>query len=422
MKPFLSAIDFINWVQVQKRFSKKVSLDKMKYYCEKLGNPENKFKSIHVTGTNGKGSTVAMLANILIHHGYHVGTFTSPYIKSFNERISFDMEAIPDDKMLEIANQIIENYPLFEKDGYEMPSFFEFITLMAFIYFASLKNLDYAIIEVGMGGRLDSTNVITPILSIVTNVALDHMSILGNTKEEILAEKLGIVKPKIPVVCGLKEDSLIKIAKEVAKKNNSTLNLVDYNNMKVKKCDLIGSVFSYKEFYNIELSLVGFHQIENALIVLECYTILKDKLNLNLKYMLDALASVSWLGRMEIISNHPLILIDGSHNIDGITRVCEFIRTLEFKHKTAIVSISHDKELEMMIKEIDKTFDEIIFTKYTYARSADPRMLYNLSSIKNKKIIENIDDATNYVKNNNSDFTIFMGSLYLVSEIRNKRF
>lgn len=422
MKPFVSAIDFVNWVQVQKRFSKKASLDKMKYYCEKLGNPENQFKSIHVTGTNGKGSTVAMLANILIHHGYHIGTFTSPYIKSFNERISFDMEAIPDDKMLEIANQIIEYYPLFEKDGYEMPSFFEFITLMSFIYFASLKNLDYAIIEVGIGGRIDSTNVITPILSIVTNVAFDHMSILGNTKEEILTEKLGIVKPQVPIVCGLREDSLIKIAKGVAEKKDSTLCLVDYDKIKVKKCDLTGSVFSYKEFPNIELSLVGLHQIENASIVLECYTILKDILNLNLKDTLDALATVSWIGRMEIISKNPLILIDGSHNIDGITRVCEFIRTLRFKHKTAIVSISHDKELEMMIKEIDKTFDEIIFTKYTYARSADPKMLYDLSSAKNKKIIENIDDATNYAKNSNTDFTIFMGSLYLVSEIKNKKF
>lgn len=421
MMPFVSSTEFINWVQVQKRFSKKVSLDKMRYFCRKLGNPESKFQSIHITGTNGKGSTVAMLAKVLMQHGYHVGTFTSPYIRSFHERISFDMKPIDDQKLLQLANQIIEKYPIFEEDGFEMPTFFEFITLVAFLYFAYLPTLDYAIIEVGMGGRLDSTNVITPILSIITNVALDHMAILGNTKEEILTEKLGIVKPNIPVVCGLKEEGLKKIATDVSNQQHSELVLVDYAKLDIQKSDLSGSIFSYKEFSNVYLSLVGFHQIENALIVLESYKVLQEKLHLNPKDTLYALSTVSWIGRMEKVSTNPLIFIDGSHNIDGISRVCEFIRTLDFHHKIAVVSISHDKELQQMVDEIDKTVDEVVFTKYTYARSAEPQVLYELSRASNKIVIENIDDAIQYVKEKKGDFTIFMGSLYLVSEIRNKK-
>ena len=192
-----------------------------------------------------------MLASILMNHGYHVGTFTSPYVKSFNERISYDNMPIDDETLVDIANSIIEKYPIFEKDGYEMPSFFEFITLTSFLYFANLKHMDIAIIEVGMGGRLDSTNVIQPILSIVTNVSLEHMEILGNTKEAILTEKLGIVKPNVPVVCGLKEESLKHIARKIAGINDSPLFLVDYDKLSVEKCDLHGSTFHYLSLIHI---------------------------------------------------------------------------------------------------------------------------------------------------------------------------
>ncbi len=420
MEKFTSVSSFIHWVQVQKRFSKKVSLDKMRFFCQTLGNPQNQFKSIHITGTNGKGSTVAMLTTILMNHGYHVGMYTSPYIQSFNERISYDFKPIDDASLLYFANQIIEKYDFFKEKGYEMPTFFEFITLLAFLYFANQKEMDYAIIEVGMGGRLDSTNVITPILSIVTNVALDHMAILGNTKEAILTEKLGIVKPTIPVVAGLKEDTLKQIATSRAKDSASCLSLVDYSSLKIKKCDLTGSLFDYKKYHDVKLSLLGFHQIENALVVLEAFEVLKEPLKLEYDKLLYSFANVSWIGRLEMVNEHPYVMMDGSHNIDGITRVCEFIRSLQLKNKRAVVSISHDKELQSMIDVLDKTFEEIVFTKYTYARSADAEELASLSKCKRKKVISDIDESILYVKKNPVDLTIFMGSLYLVSEVRSK--
>lgn len=419
MNYFVDAKSFIEWVQSQKRFSKKTNLDNMKYFCKLLCNPESSFKAIHVTGTNGKGSTVAMLTSVLMAKGYNVGTFTSPYIECFNERIAFNTKPIEDDDLLKMANRVIEIYPILEENNFPKPTFFEFITLCAFCYFKSLNNLDYAVIEVGMGGRLDSTNVITPIVSIITNVALDHMQILGNTKEAILKEKLGIVKDNIPVVCGLKEENLKMIATNVANIHNSQIVFPIYNEVKNVKCDLSKTCFTYQG-QDYQLSLLGFHQVENALLVIETFNLLKDDLKLSIQDLHNGLKNTKWVGRLEKINDDPVIYIDGGHNIDGISRITEFVKSLNIPNVRAVISISHDKELLPMIKMVDKTFDEIIFTSYTYARSAKAEDLYNLSSSKNKKCIENLDVAVKYVLTNKKPITIFLGSLYLASEIRNK--
>ncbi len=419
MNYFVDAKSFIEWVQSQKRFSKKTNLDNMKYFCKLLCNPESSFKAIHVTGTNGKGSTVAMLTSVLMAKGYNVGTFTSPYIECFNERIAFNTKPIDDDDLLKMANRVIEIYPILEENNFPKPTFFEFITLCAFCYFKSLNNLDYAVIEVGMGGRLDSTNVITPIVSIITNVALDHMQILGNTKEAILIEKLGIVKDNIPVVCGLKEENLKMIATNVTNIHNSQIVFPKYSEVKNVKCDLSDTCFTYQG-QDYQLSLLGFHQVENALLVIETFNLLKDDLKLSIQDLHNGLKNTKWVGRLEKINDNPVIYIDGGHNIDGVTRITEFVKSLNIPNVRAVISISHDKELLPMIKMVDETFDEIIFTSYTYARSAKAEDLYNLSSSKNKKCIENLDVAVKYVLTNKKPITVFLGSLYLASEIRNK--
>lgn len=419
MNYFVDAKSFIEWVQSQKRFSKKTNLDNMKYFCKLLCNPESSFKAIHVTGTNGKGSTVAMLTSVLMAKGYNVGTFTSPYVECFNERIAFNTKPIDDDDLLKMANRVIEIYPILEENNFPKPTFFEFITLCAFCYFKSLNNLDYAVIEVGMGGRLDSTNVITPIVSIITNVALDHMQILGNTKEAILIEKLGIVKDNIPVVCGLKEENLKMIATNVTNIHNSQIVFPKYSEVKNVKCDLSDTCFTYQG-QDYQLSLLGFHQVENALLVIETFNLLKDDLKLSIQDLHNGLKNTKWVGRLEKINDNPVIYIDGGHNIDGISRITEFVKSLNISNVRAVISISHDKELLPMIKMVDETFDEIIFTSYTYARSAKAEDLYNLSSSKNKKCIENLDVAVKYVLTNKKPITIFLGSLYLASEIRNK--
>lgn len=416
---FNSVKEFISWVEHQKRFSPKVSLDKMRYYCNLFDNPQSKFASIHITGTNGKGSVVSYLRTIYMEKGLNVGTFTSPYITIFNERISYNNNPISDEDLLRIGNLIIDKYEIIENDGYELPTFFEFITLICFIYFAGIKELDIAVIEVGMGGRLDATNVINPLVSIITNVTLEHENILGSTKEEILIQKLGIVKKNIPLVTSIKEDELLKVINNYLDDSNK-LYLTD--NCEIISSDIRGNVFKLNNI-KFKTKLLGLHQITNALTAIKTVEVINklsiDNFHINNQTLKNGIYKTLWPGRLEKVSNKPIILIDGGHNIDGISKTCEFIKNIKSSCKTAYVSISADKNLSEMINIIDNTFDEVIFTKYTYARSADPNDLYKLSQNKNKRVL-NLDDAVEDAFKNKSKLNIFIGSLYLVSEVRPK--
>ena len=209
------------------------------------------------------------------------------------------------------------------------------------------------------------------------------------------------------------------IATNVANIHNSQIVFPKYNEVKNVKCDLSKTCFTYQG-QDYQLSLLGFHQVENALLVIETFNLLKDDLKLSIQDLHNGLKNTKWVGRLEKINDDPVIYIDGGHNIDGISRITEFVKSLNIPNVRAVISISHDKELLPMIKMVDKTFDEIIFTSYTYARSAKAEDLYNLSSSKNKKCIENLDVAVKYVLTNKKPITIFLGSLYLASEIRNK--
>jgi dihydrofolate synthase/folylpolyglutamate synthase len=291
--------------------------------------------------------------------------------------------------------------------------------LLAFIYFADLM-IDVAVIEVGIGGRLDATNVITPLASIITSVGLDHIEQLGPTKAHIVKEKLGIVKESIPLFTAVKEDDLLNIMNEKCLETNSIFQKVDFERLKIKKMDLESSVFSYKGYDDLSISLVGMHQIENAVLALEVVDYLNtaNKLPITADSIYTGLSNTRWPGRLECVSKTPLIYIDGGHNIDCIKRVCEFVNALNYSHKRVIISISADKDKKAMIELLDETFTEHIFTKYTYKRSATSNELYDISNSKNKIIIEDINDTIKYCFENQCEFTLFIGSLYLISEIR----
>lgn len=423
MNSFTNASMFIEWVEHQRRFSPKVSLEKMRYYLSLFDNPHTKFQSIHITGTNGKGSVVAYLNSVLRCAGFNVATFTSPYITCFNERIRYNDTNISDNDLLRIGNLIISKYEEIESNGYELPTFFEFITILAFIYYAQIPNLDVALIEVGMGGRLDSTNVITPLMSIITNVSLEHTQILGDTLEKIALEKLGIVKDNSYLISGNIDKSIIHLFDECAFNHNTKHICSHLRAVEILKKDIYSSKIIL-EGMNLTVGLPGSHQIENAVCAYHALNVLKD-LDLKWKNRLTneiyyrGFEKVKWQGRLEIISEDPLIVIDGCHNIDGVKRVCKFIGELDYTYKRAVVSISADKELPIMLENISQVFDEIIITKYSYMRSSEIEVLNDLLVHSNKKIIPNVKDALEYCKENKTNFTIFLGSLYLVSEVRN---
>lgn len=415
--------NLIEFIERQKRFSAKVSLEKMYFYLSLFDNPHLKFKSIHITGTNGKGSVVSFLKTTLIEAGFNVATFTSPYIIKFNERICYNNEMIEDSALLKIGNLILSKYDLIEKSGYELPSFFELCTLIAFIYYSQLPSLDIALIEVGMGGKLDSTNVITPLISIITNVSLEHTKILGNSLKEIAIQKLGIVKENSYLVTGNIDPCIYDVIECVCKKQNSKWIQSFPKKVEIKNMDIYSSQIVLDEL-EIEVGLPGFHQIDNLICAYTTLNLLKNldekwNLALNNEIYIRGFKKTKWQGRFEIVSSNPLILIDGCHNIDGIKRICEFVNKLDYKNKRAVVSISSDKEKEKMLSIISNSFDEIVLTKYTYSRSANENELFNLTHNSNKIIIPNVNDAIEYCKKNVCDFTLFLGSLYLASEVRN---
>ena len=425
MNRFNDINSFINWVEKQKRFSPKVSLDKMKFYCSLFDHPEQKFKAIHVTGTNGKGSVVAFLRSILMTAGLNVGTFTSPYITYFNERIQYNGTYISDEDLLKYANRIIDQYNIIENSEYELPTFFEFITLLCFLYFAELKTMDLAIIEVGMGGRLDATNVVNSIIAVITNVSLEHTQILGDTTIKITNEKLGIVRNGVPLICGIKDESLQEFVKEECQKRSSKVYLTAPRAIEIKKMDIYGSEFTLEGYENtFKIALPGFHQIENAQVAITVIEVLNqiiknNKWNFPISNVIlsEGLSKAIWRGRFDIISSDPLIVTDGAHNIDGITRICEFIKQLNYPYKRAVIAISKDKDKDQMINLLDQTFDEIIFTKYSYSRSAEANELFMYSHNPNKKYFATLEEVNKYVYAHQVPFTIYMGSLYLVTDV-----
>ena len=279
-------------------------LSRITELCGKMGNPQEKLRFIHVTGTNGKGSSCAMLESILRNAGYKTGLFTSPFVKHFNERMAVCGKSISDEQLAEITGEV----KVYADSMTESPTEFELITAIAFRYFEKEK-CDIVILEVGMGGRLDSTNVVhNTAVSLITGVALDHTEYLGDTVEKIAAEKAGIIKPGRPVVCGLREENsgAARVIREKAEALGSEFIQVDYGKLKITKADLSGAEFSYGEFKEMRISLLGLYQPENAAKVLETVKVLR-KLGYGLseEAVRKGLSDTVWHARFEKLSENP---------------------------------------------------------------------------------------------------------------------
>ena len=338
----LNYIHSVNWTFC------KPGLERITALCQALGNPQNKLRFIHVAGTNGKGSTSAMLATILQKAGYRTGLYTSPYIRTFCERIRVDGENIPEDKLAQLTEQIRPIADAME----DKPTEFELITALAFAYFAE-SQCDVVVLEVGLGGRLDSTNVIeNTLLSIITGIDFDHTALLGNTIEEIAYEKAGIIKTGRPVLFGGGEGAARKTVLQVAKEKEAPLYLVDRASYKEKSATLDGTVFDYSHYTNLHLSLLGAYQPYNATLVLTAIDLLKQNgLVIDETAVREGLAAVRWPARFELLSRDPVIIYDGGHNPEGVRAAVASIKTYFEGQRVNILSgVMADKDKSEMIE------------------------------------------------------------------------
>ena len=329
----------------------KPGLERISELCERLGHPERRLKFIHVAGTNGKGSTSSMLDSVLRCAGYKVGLYTSPYIYRFNERMRVNGESISDEALARITETV---RPIADSMA-DKPTEFELITAIAFLYFLE-EACDVVVLEAGMGGRLDSTNVIRePLLSIITGIALDHTAFLGDTVEKIAAEKAGIIKDLAPVLFGGEDGDAEAVIRDTAERLGSPYARVLHGELEITHADLFGTHFSYRgEKY--ALSLLGLYQPKNAATVIEAVELLRKRgLEISDAVLHEGLRGARWRGRFEIIMREPTVIFDGAHNPEGIASAVESIKHYLGEERVYVFSgVLRDKDYSYIASRISE--------------------------------------------------------------------
>ncbi|KKS45787.1 hypothetical protein A3J20_06785 [Candidatus Gottesmanbacteria bacterium RIFCSPLOWO2_02_FULL_42_29] len=420
----------------EKKYPGDLGLKRMQKLVELLGNPQLKYKTIHVGGTSGKGSTATMIASIL-GQKYKTGLHTSPHLERINERISIFSRAphnreneISDVEFIGLLNEIKTTIWKMEKSELGPPSYFEIVTAMAFLYFEKRKT-DFAVIEVGLGGRFDATNVIKPIVSVITNIGLDHTEILGETVEEIAQDKAGIIKRGIKVVVGTDQPSVKKIILQKSLKENAKVFLMNRDfKIDTRKISSDGSVFHYigkNNYYNLRINLLGRHQIDNAAVAIKVTEAVGGLTESDIR---SGLTKAKIAGRLEIISQKPLIILDGAHNPDKMKALVGAIQEIWPERKVIVVlAIKNDKNATEMIDILKPLAQKFILTGYRVVMDQGEIVSYDTDDLaalmgqKRKVIIINdplkaYDEAVN--KTAGKDLILATGSLYLLGLIQKK--
>lgn len=392
--------------------------------CEVLGNPQEKFKSIHVAGTNGKGSSSHQLAAIFQAAGYKTGLYTSPHLKDFRERIRVNGETIPEQNVIDFT---ATHEALFEKIK---PSFFEMTVAMAFEYFAN-QQVEIAIIEVGMGGRLDSTNIIQPELCLITNISLDHQAYLGHTLEAIAGEKAGIIKNEVPVVIASTQSATQAVFKDTATAKNAPIYFAD-EQYHLERTDnsnqqLLGITFTDPNgnLQNFQSDLTGIYQLKNITGVLCAIDLLKAKFpKLNNEIIFSALAKVKKLtglkGRWEVLSENPLCIADTGHNEDGIQQILTQLTFCKYENLHWVIGMVNDKDHAAVLALLPKNAT-YYFCKPNIPRGLDEQVLQNLAQNYNLNgacypSVQAAYDVARLTSKNN-DLVLVAGSTFIVAEI-----
>ncbi|MEB6195890.1 bifunctional folylpolyglutamate synthase/dihydrofolate synthase [Mammaliicoccus sciuri] len=415
----MNYLDSLHWIHERTKFGIKPGVKRMKWMLDKLGNPEEKIQAVHVVGTNGKGSTVSYLREALVANNYEIGTFTSPFIVTFNERISINGTPITDDELVELV-QIVK--PISERLESETDlgpaTEFEIITLMMFVYFGTVHPVDFVIIEAGLGALNDSTNVFQPIMTVLTSIGLDHTNVLGDTYMDIAREKAGVIKPSVPLVYAIKPKDALHFVREVVEKNyNKGLELDRDFHVLSDDTEFTYRYGSY-ELENIQLKMIGQHQHENAALaittLIEMYQ--RGMIQLNFNTMIDAIEHTTWSGRIEKVQEQPLILIDGAHNKESIDALVDTLKQYYSDKKIDVLFAAIDgKPIGKMMNSIEEIANRFYVTTFDFPKALPIDAVYDYLEHHH---IEKVQDYPQFIEQYDGELLVVTGSLYFISEVR----
>ena len=408
------------WILDRMKYKRKYGLDRMRVLMSLLGNPQEDYPIIHVTGTNGKGSTIAMLSSLFVHHGQRVGAFVSPHLIDYTDRFLIDGNVMSEEDF-EIVGELVRQAEVTLIDEYEPLSFFEIMTAMALVYF-SRKKVEVALLEVGIGGLLDITNIVNSTISVITSIGMDHEEMLGNTLEEIAIQKTGIFKQNQEVVLGNLPTEALKVAEVVGETYNCDIHQFE-REFNIEPFEE-GLIFKRSDFqiHIPYLNLKGKYQLENAAVALECFLLFEKKFQLPIdsSAIQESFQTVTWPGRMEVVHHSPTVILDGAHNIHALKRFVETVKQngeLE-DQQTILFSALKRKHYKEMVDYLRKELPEarLVVTTFEYAGAIE-KTDYPSSEI---EFVENAQQFVEKYMNKTSDQEALWitGSLYFISFVR----
>ena len=407
--------------------TKNPSLKAMQYFMKEFGQPHKKLKIIHIAGTNGKGSQVEMLTNVLGKAGYRVGKFMSPHLVKYHERISVENQNISNSEMEQLIEKIQPKIEAYHKANSEKVTLFELETTMAILYFCE-KKCDIVVLETGLGGLYDCTNIVHPVISIITSIGYDHMNLLGNTLLEIAEQKAGIIKENSETIFWEQESEVNEKIKQVCREKNNNLHLLNPKDITNISYDESFQKFDYQNFKNIKINLKGKKQIENAAMCIEAIQILNHKSYfISENELREGLKTIVHKGRFEVINDEPLIIYDGAHNQNAIENFVQNVQMYyENKDKVYIVSVLKTKDYKAILKELLKDEKAIfIFTsgndENSYVAKEELLKIAKEYTKSSRVEAQELEDAIDFVQAKYKKYVTFIvGSFYIYGTVIEK--
>lgn len=433
---FRTADEAVNWITGRMKFGIRPGMKRMELFMEKLGYPHRRLKFIHVAGTNGKGSTCAFLTKTLTACGYDVGTFTSPFIERYQNRIQYNGQDIDDGSLVRLVNELKPVFDEIAETEWGAPTMFEVSTVLALLYFAKVTYPDFVVWETGLGGRLDSTNVVTPIVSVITNVGHDHMEILGDSLTAIAEEKAGIIKPGVPVVSAVEQPETIEAIRRAAAERKSTLYLMDdrfrYEPVRSELDEqTLHFTGPFRRIEQIDITLNGAHQLKNAAVALMTLEVLRQyyAVVMDEEPFREGMRSAQWPGRLEMVSRTPRMLLDGAHNPEGAETLAEALRSIyRYDKLHLMIAMMPTKQHEGVLRHLLPLADSLIVTEPDFFKKADADSLAELARNTLEGLNKTIDVTVEpdwktalgllTERTGTEDLAVVTGTLYLISDVR----